>query len=1120
MPPEADRRPAELGPRGRGRAVASVERASREPVLVVPTGDDAALVRARAVRGRRALARDLDPHLRLALRGRRIGARARCRPRCSPRPQRLALVRAAIADDRLERLAPLGHVAPGSRPALDTLIGELQAALVTPVELASAPPSSTTALTRRSSPPSTRAYAELRDASGRSDRGALAAARARRAARRAGGRGRGRPVFLYGFDDLTLGAARAGRRAGGDRRRDGRGQLRRPPLAGRAGELRRRAARGARAPEIECELDPDTAYTPRRLPAPPRLAPCSSPTPGTVAPRRRRAAARVRGRARRGRGDRRSRSRACSPAAPSRTRSRSSFAARPAPATCWPSVSARLRDPGRARGTVRRVDRTAVGGPLISLVPRRLRRGQRRGPARPPARATRRSGAGAADRVEERIRRGEVISAGERRRAMGAPASATWRASARRPTTRPRLRALAADRARRSPSPPIASRRRWRPRRQRRSGDAAPVELRAAVAAAELLCASSPPSAAFPTARSLGSATRSRRSRAPRSRPGGARPRAASGSSARTGSAPAGRATSSSPRSSEGEFPAAAPPDPLLGDDRRARARDRRRWRDAISRRGALPVPRLRLAPHRAALPLVAQLRRRGHRAGALAVHRRGARPDRRSPGPTEEALTRHTRPRARSSPRRPSAERARARPRARGARPGRGPRGCARGRRGRRSHSRCRPRPLRAHATPTRLPGPLRVPRVLAALRERDGAERGPARGLARAAPTAGSCSTSCSPQRLEPESDPLWLGGVVHAALERLYRDAPGADAIPRPATTSGAGAAPVRELLDEEVGRGAAGAPSGSAHGRAHAGCRSSASCEREADSETALRPRTGPAGARVRDRGRAERRGRARPGRVQPARQDRPHRRRPRRRAAPGPRLQDAAEGDPAARSSRRRESSSCSSTCWSRRRDLGARADRRPLPARSAPTSRRTAAARPRAQGRRAPRRPEPRQDRPPGRRRASRRSSTARAEARDRAGRASCEPARSTAARCGGSLPEYCTYQPICRLERARSAAPCRGGRTATTSDRDAAPPTPEQAAAIEARDRDVFLEAGAGTGKTRVLVERYCDGRVRGRRRGREILAFTFTERAAAELRERIRERARRSGRAPPGGR
>jgi ATP-dependent exoDNAse (exonuclease V) beta subunit len=35
--------------------------------------------------------------------------------------------------------------------------------------------------------------------------------------------------------------------------------------------------------------------------------------------------------------------------------------------------------------------------------------------------------------------------------------------------------------------------------------------------------------------------------------------------------------------------------------------------------------------------------------------------------------------------------------------------------------------------------------------------------------------------------------------------------------------------------------------------------------------------------------------------------------------------------------------------------------------------------------------------------------------------------------------------------------------------------PTPEQAAAIEIGGRDVLLEAGAGTGKTGVMVDRYC---------------------------------------------
>ncbi len=65
---------------------------------------------------------------------------------------------------------------------------------------------------------------------------------------------------------------------------------------------------------------------------------------------------------------------------------------------------------------------------------------------------------------------------------------------------------------------------------------------------------------------------------------------------------------------------------------------------------------------------------------------------------------------------------------------------------------------------------------------------------------------------------------------------------------------------------------------------------------------------------------------------------------------------------------------------------------------------------------------------------------------------------------------------------------------------------TAEQRAAIDSRDRDVFTEAGAGTGKTGVLVERYCDAVTEDGIGPDRILAFTFTERAAGELRERIR--------------
>jgi ATP-dependent helicase/nuclease subunit A len=74
---------------------------------------------------------------------------------------------------------------------------------------------------------------------------------------------------------------------------------------------------------------------------------------------------------------------------------------------------------------------------------------------------------------------------------------------------------------------------------------------------------------------------------------------------------------------------------------------------------------------------------------------------------------------------------------------------------------------------------------------------------------------------------------------------------------------------------------------------------------------------------------------------------------------------------------------------------------------------------------------------------------------------------------------------------------------------------TPEQAAAIAVRGRDVLLEAGAGTGKTGVIVERYCRLVCDSGLSPDAVLAFTFTEKAAAELRQRIRaELARRAER------
>src|SRR5439155_881645 len=67
---------------------------------------------------------------------------------------------------------------------------------------------------------------------------------------------------------------------------------------------------------------------------------------------------------------------------------------------------------------------------------------------------------------------------------------------------------------------------------------------------------------------------------------------------------------------------------------------------------------------------------------------------------------------------------------------------------------------------------------------------------------------------------------------------------------------------------------------------------------------------------------------------------------------------------------------------------------------------------------------------------------------------------------------------------------------------------TPEQAAAIADRRGSGLLAAAAGSGKTAVMVERFVESVVRDGIAVGAILALTFTEKAAGELRERIRRR------------
>jgi len=72
---------------------------------------------------------------------------------------------------------------------------------------------------------------------------------------------------------------------------------------------------------------------------------------------------------------------------------------------------------------------------------------------------------------------------------------------------------------------------------------------------------------------------------------------------------------------------------------------------------------------------------------------------------------------------------------------------------------------------------------------------------------------------------------------------------------------------------------------------------------------------------------------------------------------------------------------------------------------------------------------------------------------------------------------------------------------------------TAEQLRAIQRRDGDLLLDAGAGSGKTSVLVERFARAVLEDDVEVSAILTITFTEKAAAELRDRIRSRLRELG-------
>ncbi len=193
-----------VGPPNSGRAGEILDRLrahlARDPLLIVPTGDDIA-------RFERDLCADGTAAIGATIRTFgsltdeiAASAVAPVPPALTP-PQRLALIRAATAATPL-RLLSRSSRSPGFASALDLLIAELQAALVSPADLRAAAEASGEAGHELELAALYGAYEELRDRAGRSDAGslALAAATALRAAPEAWG---ARPVLVYGFDDLT-----------------------------------------------------------------------------------------------------------------------------------------------------------------------------------------------------------------------------------------------------------------------------------------------------------------------------------------------------------------------------------------------------------------------------------------------------------------------------------------------------------------------------------------------------------------------------------------------------------------------------------------------------------------------------------------------------------------------------------------------------------------------------------------------------------------------------------------------------------------------------------------------------------------------------------------------------
>ena len=136
-------------------------------------------------------------------------------------------------------------------------------------------------------------------------------------------------------------------------------------------------------------------------------------------------------------------------------------------------------------------------------------------------------------------------------------------------------------------------------------------------------------------------------------------------------------------------------------------------------------------------------------------------------------------------------------------------------------------------------LPGPLRAPTVLAALAERNPVGAGTLEKWIEC-PYRWFVDHELVPQRLDPQPEALTAGSIVHEVLERLYREPPGSDRIPRPADL-GRWRDRAHELLTEVADRQGLGAERPlAAVALARMRAQIDRLLERESNSETELRP----------------------------------------------------------------------------------------------------------------------------------------------------------------------------------------------------------------------------------------------------------------------------------------